>query len=312
MSEVIIDMVIRYLTGESSPEENRQVMAWKVAHREQFEALEKIFNTEFFVNREFDPIQDKKMLLDRINTIEKDLIPQKHKLRTWNYWIRVAAVFIGFIALSIGTYFYDSTRDHLLANQSKSTVDIELPDGSLITLDKGASVHYKLDWLSRFQRDIEFSGRAYFHVYHNPAQPFHILSGNNEVVVLGTEFTIDQNENKFQVILNTGKVEVKAIQLQHNIYLTRHGDQVIINKDGTMKQGQVNTNLYFAWLNKKLEFNNCTVEEALQFLSDSYNIQLELADSVSLSKKLMGSAPSDNPELIVKAISEIVGQEIQK
>ncbi|NOX45716.1 MAG: DUF4974 domain-containing protein, partial [Chlorobi bacterium] len=74
----------------------------------------------------------------------------------------------------------------------------------------------------------------------------------------------------------------------------------------------VNKNLYFSWMEEKLHLNNCTVGEAIEYLNDSYNLKILFADDKPLNKQLYGSAPSDNPDLIMQAIALITGKKITR
>jgi ferric-dicitrate binding protein FerR (iron transport regulator) len=94
--------------------------------------------------------------------------------------------------------------------------------------------------------------------------------------------------------------------LETSIELNQPGDQVILNHQGIVKQNRVNASLYAAWKEEKIYFNNCTVDEIVDLLGDSYNVYLDLTDEQMLNTKLLGSAPSDDPYLIIKALSHIL------
>ena len=73
-----------------------------------------------------------------------------------------------------------------------------------------------------------------------------------------------------------------------------------------IKHNNVNLSLYAAWKEEKLYFNNCTVDEIVNLLDDSYDVRVDLDNDAMLERRLFGSAPSDDPQLIIKALSQIL------
>jgi ferric-dicitrate binding protein FerR (iron transport regulator) len=132
------------------------------------------------------------------------------------------------------------------------------------------------------------------------------------VEVLGTRFTVSDNFGKIQVILDEGKVKVDSYRTNRSYLLADRGEQLLITGKGEVKQGPINENLYFSWMKDKLNFNHSKVSEALDFLSDSYNLTLMMDDPKALEKHLYGSAPSDNPQLIIQAIAGITDKHVRK
>jgi len=82
-----------------------------------------------------------------------------------------------------------------------------LPDGSKITLAKGARISYNR-LMNGSKREVSLSGEAFFDVAKNPNKPFYIYTKNIVVKVLGTSFRVAASAESESVTVKTGKVSV--------------------------------------------------------------------------------------------------------
>jgi len=209
-------------------------------------------------------------------------------------------------------YFYNNSLVYQETNFTSELIEFKLPDGTTVTLDENTTLTYKKTWLNRFNRKVDVNGRAYFQVEKFESQNFIVNVSESQIEVLGTKFSVSDHFGKTQVILHEGKIRVTSQKVDQSFLLTGQGEQLIISNDGTVRQSLVNENLYFSWLQSKLNFNYCKVSETLDFLSDSYNMKLEMNDQDALNIHLYGSAPSDNPHLILEAIAQLTDKKIEE
>jgi ferric-dicitrate binding protein FerR (iron transport regulator) len=308
MDEKRINIVIKFLAGEATGEEKREVEIWKKQFPEEFNEIDAVYNSNLFDVKHFDPEKVKKDIFGKIKA-KRDI--SNPVISIYGTWMKIAATLLILITIGAGIILYNNiTAVHLIGNNSGNLKKVTLPDGSTITLDKYSSLSYKTDWFNRFTRNVDLEGRAYFVIAKDPAHPFRVNASDVTITVLGTKFTVSEITNRIQVVLNEGKVRVSTEESGRSYILSHSGDQLIISNGNFVKQNTVNKNLYFSWLNEKLHFKNCTVGEAVGFLSDSYNLKININDNKVLKKQLFGSAPSDDPILILKAIAYITDKKI--
>jgi len=310
MSDFILKKIIRFLVNEASEDDLKEVLAWKKNNQDEFEKIKLIYENTPFEQKEFNVELKKQFVLEKIHA-EYGLHAREEK-RPLNYWLKIAAVFAGLLAIGIALSFYNNSLNYKYANLSQTVQEISLPDGSFVTLDRNSTLTYKNNWLNQFTREVTLSGRAYFQIEKNLSHSFQVRTTESQIEVLGTKFTVSDNFSKTQVILNEGKIRVTSNIVDKSFILTNPGEQLIILNGGVVKQGLINKNLYLSWLQKKLNFSNCQVSEALNFLADSYNLNIVMKDTNALNKQLFGSAPSDNPYLILEAIARITDKRIEK
>jgi ferric-dicitrate binding protein FerR (iron transport regulator) len=311
MSDNTLIKVIRFLANEAGELERKETQTWIDQHNEDFDKIKFIYENTPFEEKEFDTEKGRKLVIDKIRSLGDQ--PKSGKKRLLYQWLKVAAVITLLITAGLSSYYYDKSLVTIQTNNTAQVIDLSLPDGSEVTLDKNATLTYKKDWFQRFSREVHLSGRAYFEVKHLEGDHhFCVNFDNSRVEVFGTKFTVSDNFGNAQVVLDEGKVKVTSERTGESFILSQTGEQLIISGQGKVKRGIVNQNLYFSWLENKLRFQNCMVSEAVEFLMDSYNLELEMKDKTALNKRLYGSAPSDNPDLIVKALAKITDKKIRK
>ncbi|QGZ93528.1 FecR family protein [Terricaulis silvestris] len=84
--------------------------------------------------------------------------------------------------------------------------DVELPDGSIVTL--GADTQMELAFTDAERRVRLSDGEAFFRVAHNAERPFFVETEDAVVRVVGTEFEVKSNPDRVRVTVAQGIVEV--------------------------------------------------------------------------------------------------------
>jgi ferric-dicitrate binding protein FerR (iron transport regulator) len=155
-----------------------------------------------------------------------------------------------------------------------------LPDGSSVTLNKGAVLEYP----SKFRkgpRQVQLTGEAYFEVKHDEKKPFIITSGNVKVEVLGTSFYVNtcQSSGQMEVILNSGKVKVYfSDDAEHGLILSP-GEKADVSCEDHSLRMEVNTDEnYLSWKTGRLVFSNTPLPEIIRILEKDYHAHIELAN----------------------------------
>lgn len=97
-----------------------------------------------------------------------------------------------------------------IENDSDSNRVVYLTDGSQVTLEPRASLHYPVTFDSA-RREVYLNGNAFFSIAKDPRKPFLVYSDQIVTKVLGTSFTIRKSAetNEIEVAVMTGKVIVE-------------------------------------------------------------------------------------------------------
>ena len=187
-----------------------------------------------------------------------------------------------------------------------------LPDGSDITMNRGAQVEYP-EYFSSDIREVNFKGEAFFEIAHNPDIPMIIATDNVRVKVLGTSFNLCNcvGSDEITVYLETGKVLFYSIDIDDGSVLEQiillPGDKGIYNKNtGLITKHQFTDNNHIAWKTGVLEFVNAPLPDVIKVIEKTYNIKVN--SSIILSDNML-TARFDNetPESIFESLQIIFG-----
>ena len=150
---------------------------------------------------------------------------------------------------------------------------LTLSDGTMIYLNSESTLSFPVKFQGK-ERKVYLTGEAYFKVAKNTEHPFVVTAGELEVLVTGTTFGVRayKDEKDIQTTLESGQVTVrvegKSVKLVPNI-------QVLFNKSTMgLEVRDVDVDLYLAWADGRLVYDNCPLEKILTDLGRWYNIDV--------------------------------------
>ena len=150
---------------------------------------------------------------------------------------------------------------------------LTLSDGTMIYLNSESTLSFPVKFQGK-ERKVYLTGEAYFKVAKNTEHPFVVTAGELEVLVTGTTFGVRayKDEKDIQTTLESGQVTVrvegKSVKLVPN-------KQVLFNKSTMgVEVRDVDVDLYLAWVDGRLVYDNCPLEKILTDLGRWYNIDV--------------------------------------
>ena len=210
LSHIKDDLLVKYLLGECTGEEARQVMEWigrNASNARYFQQFREVWeeSRRLAINSVVDENAAWLKFQDRIRASSQVQL-LKPAIRT--AWMRIAALFILITGIAILTFilFKESPEQILVASSEKVVTDT-LPDGSVITLNKNSSISYPEKFIGG-KREVSLQGEAFFEVTPDSDRPFEIRVNDVTVKVIGTSFNIKNEKGRTEVIVATGKVQV--------------------------------------------------------------------------------------------------------
>lgn len=156
------------------------------------------------------------------------------------------------------------------------TYSMELPDGSKVWLNAGASIRYPVEF-SGNERKVEITGEAYFEVAHDATKPFivHISGqkGQIDVQVLGTHFNINAYDD--EAVIKTTLLE-GSVQIKLNNYQTllTPGQQSQVGNGAPQVINNVDLDAVVAWKNGVFSFKDTDIDVVMRQLIKWYDIEV--------------------------------------
>ena len=220
--------------------------------------------------------------------------------RTSFGWMRIAASVIIIVGLGLLAYrvFNDRTKEITVVAQ-KTVLNDTLPDGSVITVNKGSSISY----LSKFKgetRQVSLKGEAFFNVTPNKKKPFIISVNDVQITVVGTSFNVKTVNGNTDVVVETGIVKVtragKTVELKAN-------EEVVVNaKDSALTKEKVSDQLYKYYRTKEFICDDTPLWKLVEVINEAYNSHVVIGDP---ALKDMGITTTFNNESLEQVLNVI-------
>ncbi|MDE3741651.1 FecR family protein [Maribacter polysaccharolyticus] len=171
----------------------------------------------------------------------------------------------------------------------------ELSDGSVVWLNSGSKLVYPVVFKSD-KREVYLEGEAIFEVAHNKKKPFHVISENQVVEVLGTVFAVTnyKDENSINTVLKSGSVQISylsgtsASEVADKIKITP-GTKASFDKEtkGIVSE-KVDVDTYFSWREGLLIFKNNNLPYIMKRISRYYNMEVAIGDEAQKEETFSG------------------------
>jgi len=274
-----INLVIRDLAGESSPEERQALDEYirsDESRQQAYEDYRKIWEGTY---------EARDYLQEELDMEWKKLQSALPKTKSNFTFINIAAIIALLVVATAGIYFmFDKWGNETVLATTKATRQKMLSDGSSITLNKNSKLVYPHVFKGG-KRTVELTGEAFFDVQRSPDKPFIVKTGSIEVEVLGTSFNVQAYEsgNLVEVTVSTGKVKMSVNSEQATGLTLMPGEMGVYNKKNRtiQKQTKIDPN-YLAWKTRKFVFNDVPLSQVVADLNKVYREQIYI-ENVNLS-----------------------------
>lgn len=261
----------------------------------------------------------KKVDTEQAWTKVSDQMETKTKIRSLKLrWISAAASAVILVAIAIGAIQLGNpfeTKTFRTASDDLSNPHVTLPDGSIVSLNHGTKISYHKSFKGD-SRMVKLSGEAFFDVAHNPNKPFIIQTKNASIKVLGTSFNVYEGDEKVEVFVKTGKVQLIEGALASNeserINLLP-GERGIydIKSHNLLKEILSETNS-LAWITQDIEFNTSDLSEVIETLERVYNLKIEVADDVDMEKQITATFNQQDADYIMEVVAITLDLDLTK
>ncbi len=202
----------------------------------------------------------------------------------------------------------ENNIDHLIHNRrqqfisfSRSVVSdtIIVPKGTVykFSLMDGTKVwlnsNTRLIFPSQFEeniRQISLKGEAFFEVAPYKVAPFVIDVNGTEVKVVGTAFNINayDDTHKMTTTVVEGKVIVSDGHWESKELLLPNEQLCTNTLTGEVQTKVVDADIYTAWVQGRLVFENENLDSLMKRLERLYNVKITISDEVDKTLKFTG------------------------
>ncbi len=277
-----INLIIKYLAGETNRSEEALLHSWisqSADNKKLFESYKKIWSLS---QKEIIPEVEKINIDDEWVKFKQKVsfITQKHSVKEKKnnfYFLRIAVIALILISLGIVTmYVFNEKKQKIVAlNEVK---EAKLPDNTEVSINKNTELVYDKNF-NKKERKVELKGEAFFKVVKNREKPFIVKTESFYVEVLGTQFYVNTNFDKRQVVVKEGTVAVYRYKNKYDKVILHAGDKAIFDdKQNKIRKVENFDANYIAWKTKIFNFQNQNLVTVLKTLENAYCVHFEFVN----------------------------------
>ncbi len=295
--------IVKSLKNIISSQEEHKIDAWLEDYNANSEVLNEMITEEADLSflKDYDTF-DTSSAWNKIDAqIQEDTKP---KAKQFSLILKVAAVgaVLLFSLFAIQPMLSGDSASGLEMMAYENKGELNLPDGSLLLVDKGSSVEYNKDAFNN-NRMLAFEGRAYFDIAKSTeGKNFIIESEDLTVEILGTEFEINTLVDNPSVIVTEGKVKVTTAT--ESMILVAN-ESVHIENGKIIKDTHSSPNIK-SWFTGEIAFESVTMDKVIEDLQSHFNKPI-LTENVDLSCTWRAKFTNDSLEEILNELSETRG-----
>lgn len=294
------ELISKILSGEASDEEKAEFEEWlreSEDNKALFDAYKRVWDSPSMPDVDTEAAWG--TTKNRLN------IPRNRLHFRYRGWAVIAASF--FIAAIAWLIWFGNQPEMVKLSALENNESHYLPDSSVVTLQKGASIAYK----KPFARRLSLEGTAFFEINHQEGKSFLVEASRSTIEVLGTKFNVETDEYGGNMIfLLEGKVAVNN-ELE-DITLAPGEAAYVGNADSEIKRVENEMNNALYWKSKTLKFQNSPLKVVFKTFEQLFDVNIEMSDSTIGNCRLSSSFKDSSLDDMLKVILEIHDLKMKK
>ena len=283
----INDLILSFLNRTISPADLKILKEWideSEENRNYFSEIQEVWLISSIQEKKnFDLVKDRafQQFKNRIAQNEKNKSARYIKLTRQRIFYAAACILIAFLA-GIGVMYFTDTQklsvptlSYSVESPRGSKLKMTLPDGTSVWLNADSKLLYNNNF-GISNRDIQLFGEGYFEVAKNKDIPFHIISDDIKVEVLGTKFNVKNypEDESIKVALLEGSVALYDPSGSTKLLPNQIAHYHKKNRTTTLKS--MSAEYARSWIDGHLYFDEENMETIALALERAFNIKISI------------------------------------
>ncbi len=308
------ELIAKYLSGEADPDDIIDIERWKSNSEENlktFDEYERIWKKtgQSSIFADIDVEEEWDIFSSTIELVSQS----RDRKKIWMNVIRIAAILLIGFFLTVSGILINNNLRYENYQAKNSVLDISLPDGSKVSLNRQSSLKYKKSFKEK--REIELKGEAYFDVVPDPEKPFIVRNRDVFVEVLGTSFSVRayKSENTIDVAVESGIVAVFDSNKSDSKQILKKGDQLTyVRESRSMIINQISDPNYHSWKTGILVFTDYKLGNVISKLEETYNVDIIARNPSILDCTITVKFENKSIDYILMTLSKTLDFEVIK
>ena len=220
--------------------------------------------------------------------------------------MKVAAGIALIAIISLVVIQFKGSNSEQIVYADTSGKQVNLPDGSTVTLNTGSQISYNNTFGEESPRMVSLTGEGFFDVTSNPEHPFVVQLHEATVEVVGTSFNIQAYKNmpEINVVVATGVVRFGSTKNKESVVL-KAGDRGTINKNNNKVSQIMNTDVnYLSWKTQQIVFEDVSLDKVIRTLNRLYEANIIISAETAVNCKVTVSFDHQSLEAILSVLEE--------
>lgn len=312
-----LSLISKYLSDNASSAEIAELEAWVLAdpvHKEQFLAYKKAWILSGMQKSQGEIPVDKlweethAQLSESAPAKVLTMTPKKNRFA----WVGWAAAVLVLLIASFWFFQNQNSSGALLVESKNEVKNLNLADGSAVTLNQASSLAFTPASEEEVQRKVKLEGDAFFDVARDEVHPFVIQASSVEIEVLGTSFYVDAREDaeEIHVIVASGKVAVRSMGQEQ--ILEANQKAIFSKAKEELRKAENDDENFRSLQTQTLVFSETGLEEVVFALNRQYNVNIRLGNEGLKACKLNATYKQKSLPAILQILEESLGIEVEK
>ncbi|MBN2214766.1 MAG: FecR domain-containing protein [Bacteroidales bacterium] len=276
-----LEWLVRFLTGDLEEKEKKELAEWikeNESNKKKFENIRYLWEKSpgLKAYNEIDVEEGWESVRPHLKSRFK-LRAQKLPLSAFLLRVAVLLVFACVMVFGLYKIIHFIPKDDTISVVSSDIIkDVSLPDGTWITLNKYSQITYDKRF-NKNNREVFFSGEAYFDVIRGQRLPFIIRTGNSTIQVVGTSFNIKDDSSSLTVTVISGKVWLyETANRENRVRLAKNETASFDYATKKIIYGENSDLNFLSWKTGSFEFVKTPTVDVLNTIASYYNKKLIL------------------------------------
>jgi transmembrane sensor len=190
-----------------------------------------------------------------------------------------------------------------------------------VTLNANSKLTYTDNWRQAGQRTVMLEGEAFFKVSHQEQSTnagkepvkFTVKSGDMDIEVVGTEFTVNNRRKRTRVALYQGIVRLQHAARKQSAVIMQPGETAeFADGQQAIALQRKPSETRWVWKTNNLVFKAATLQQVAQTLEDNYGLHIVFEPATLASQKFAGEVSEGKTDVLLTAVADAFGCQIRK
>lgn len=235
--------------------------------------------------------------------------------------LAAAAAMVLIVAVTIPTITGSSGSVHRFETATAQTRQIELEDGSRVTL--GARSALQVDYRRRSRNVVLAAGEAFFSVMHNPSRPFVVMAGDAIVEVAGTKFNVDRTAGGVRVSVLEGVVHVidrrssdvrvlSSASAPEEVALRSGQQATVVARAAPVQVSALTVAQPGSWRSGRLAYEDAPLDQIVADANRYYPHDIKIASSRAAQMRLTTAFKANQVDQFLETVETALPLEVKR